>query len=215
MAIKEQKEQKFDRGGERERERDKEKGFRVNREIYAAKVRVIAEDGSILGEMTVPEAVRMAEDRGLDLIEVAPNAKPPTCKIMDYGKYKYEQKKKTQASRKNQTQTKVKEIQLRPNTETHDLNTKLKASRQFLEDGDKVKINLKFRGREMAYVDMGRKMLEKCIDNLKDLAIIESPIQSEGKQMFMILAADPVKLKEIMRLKKQKAAQQKDVQEPS
>lgn len=217
MAIREFKEQKFVRDNkERDtKDRDKDRGFRVNREIYAPKVRVIAEDGTMLGEMSVPEAIRMAEDRGLDLIEVAPNAKPPTCKIMDYGKYKYEQKKKSQASRKNQVQIKVKEIQLRPTTEQHDLNVKLRQTRGFLEDGDKVKINLKFRGREMAYVEMGRQMLERCIESLKDIALVESPIQSEGKQMFMILAVDPAKLKEILRLKKQQAAQQKDVQEES
>ncbi len=193
-----------------------DRGFRVNREIYAPKIRVIDDEGGMLGEMTVAEGIRMAQDRGLDLIEVAPNAKPPTCKIMDYGKYKYEQKKKQQQSKKNQIQMKVKEIQLRPTTEQHDLNTKLKHTREFLEDGDKAKINVKFRGREIAYQDMGRTLLERVIESLKDIAVVETPIQTEGKQMFIMLAPDPAKLKDIMRRKREKAAkaaQQKDVQE--
>ena len=199
-----------DNSGQRDRDfrpqKKDDRGFRVNREIYAPRIRVIDDEGGMLGEMTVAEGIRLAQDRGLDLIEVAPNAKPPTCKIMDYGKYKYEQKKKQQASKKNQIQMKVKEVQLRPTTEQHDLNTKLKHTREFLEDGDKAKINVKFRGREIAYQDMGKTLLGKVIEALKDIAVVETPIQTEGKQMFVMLAPDPAKLKDIMRRKKEKSA---------
>jgi translation initiation factor IF-3 len=126
-------------------------GLKMNYDIRATEVRVIADDGEMLGVFSVPDAVRLAEGRGLDLIEIAPTAKPPTCKIMDYGRFKYENKKKQTEARKKQVIVLVKEIQLRPRTEDHDLETKSKHAKRFLLDGDKVKVNLRFSGREMAY----------------------------------------------------------------
>jgi translation initiation factor IF-3 len=159
-------------------------------------VRVISEDGKMLGIYQVPDAVRLAEEKGLDLIEVVPNASPPTCKIMDYGKYKYEQKKKAAESRKKQVEIDIKELQLRPRTEEHDLQVKLRHARRFLEEGDKVKFSLRFKGREMAYQDAGEKMLRRVVELLTDIALVETPPKMEGKQLFLLLAPDPSKIKE-------------------
>lgn len=156
----------------------------------------------MLGVFSPAEGVRLAEEKGLDLIEISPNANPPTCKIMDYGKYKYEQKKKAHEARKNQTTIVIKELQLRPRTEQHDLEVKLRHARRFLEDGDKTKINLRFRGRELAHQELGQRLLEKVIESLKDIAIVETPPKMEGKQMFLLLAPDPVKIKDIDKSKR-------------
>lgn len=185
---------KFDR----DKKRDKD-GLRVNRDIRAQQVRLIDENGQMVGVMSVPEALRMAEDRGLDLLEIAPNAQPPTCKIMDYGKYKYEEKKKAAASRKNQVIVVIKEIQMRPRTDQHDFETKMKHARRFLLDGDKVKVNLRFMGREMAHQETGLAVIHKAIEYVKDLAIVEAPPKTEGKNMFTMLAPDPVKVKEYLK----------------
>ena len=182
------------RGGDR-RGGDKD-GLRVNREIRAPEVRVIGDDGKMLGVMSVPEALRAAEDAGLDLIEIAPTAKPPTCKIMDYGKWKYENKKKAVQAKKNQTVITIKEVQLRPRTDQHDLETKLRHARGFLLDGDKVKVNLRFSGREMAHQELGFNLLKKVQEMLSDIAVTEAHPKLEGRQMFILLAADPVKVKE-------------------
>ena len=152
------------------------------------------------GVMTVPEALRMAEDKGLDLIEIAPNATPPTCKIMDYGKYKYEEKKKAAASRKNQVIVTIKEIQMRPRTDIHDFETKMKHARRFILDGDKVKINLRFMGREMAHQEAGVAVIRKAIDYVKDISLVESPPKTEGKNLFTLIAPDPTKVKEFLKL---------------
>ncbi|MBC7741455.1 MAG: translation initiation factor IF-3 [Bdellovibrionaceae bacterium] len=186
---------KFDR--EKKREKD---GLRVNREIRAQQVRLIDETGQMLGVMTVPEALRMAEDRGLDLLEIAPTASPPTCKIMDYGKYKYEEKKKAAASRKNQVIVTIKEIQMRPRTDQHDFETKMKHARRFLLEGDKVKVNLRFMGREMAHQETGLVVINKAIDFVKDLAQVEAPPKTEGKNLFALLAPDATKIKEYLKL---------------
>ncbi len=154
----------------------------------------------MVGVMTVPEALRIAEDRGLDLLEIAPNAQPPTCKIMDYGKYKYEEKKKAAASRKNQVIVTIKEIQMRPRTDQHDFETKMNPARRFLLDGDKVKVNLRFMGREMAHQEMGLAVVNKAIEFVKDLAIVESPPKTEGRNMFAMLAPDPTKIKDYLKL---------------
>jgi len=130
----------------------------------------------------------MARDRGLDLMEVSPNAQPPVCKICDYGKFKYEKKKKEQTAKKKQTVIKVKEIQLRPQTEEHDLEYKFKNVRQFLEDGDKAKITIMFRGREITYVDQGFKIMKQLIEMVKDVGIVEAPPKIEGKKLIMVLA---------------------------
>lgn len=174
--------------------------MRVNREIRAPQVRVIDDEGGMIGVMTVPEAIRIAEDKGLDLIEIAPTATPPTCKIMDYGKYKYENKKKAAAARKKQVIVTVKELQLRPRTDQHDLETKLKHARRFILEGDKVKVNLRFMGREMAHQELGAILLSKVVQGLQDIAITEVAPKMEGKQMFLLLAPDPVKVKDYLKL---------------
>ncbi len=171
----------------------------MNREIRAQQVRLIDENGTMAGVMSVPDALRMAQDKGLDLIEIAPNAEPPTCKIMDYGKYKYEEKKKAAASRKNQVIVTIKEIQMRPRTDQHDFETKMKHARRFLLEGDKVKINLRFMGREMAHQEAGVAVIKKAIEFVKDLALVEAPPKTEGKNLFTLLAPDPAKVKEYIK----------------
>jgi translation initiation factor IF-3 len=150
--------------------------------------------------MTSDEANRIAEGRGLDLLEVAANSNPPTCKIIDYGKYKYEQKKKQAQARKNQVIIVTKEIQLRPRTDVHDIEVKARHARRFLLDGDKVKINVRFSGRELAHQEVGLTTLGKMIDQLKDLAQVEAAPKMEGRQMFALLAPDPAKVKEYLKL---------------
>ena len=168
----------------------------MNREIYATEVRVIDENGKMLGVYNVPAAVQLAESRGLDLIEIAPTAAPPTCKIMDYGKWKYENKKKQMAAKKNQVVVDIKEIQLRPRTEQHDLDTKIRHARRFLEEGDKVKVTLRFSGREMSHQEEGMGVLDRFSESLKDIAAVEVPPKKEGRQVFILFAPDPTKLKE-------------------
>lgn len=186
------------------RSKKEDAGYRVNREIRATEIRLIDDEGKMVGVMAPQQALSMAQDRGLDLIEIAPNAKPPTCRIMDYGKWKYENKKKQTAARKNQTIISIKEIQVRPRTEQHDLETKLKHARRFLLDGDKVKVNLRFMGREMAHQDLGVDLLNKFTTSLQDIAIIEQEPKREGRQMFVLMAPDAVKIKE---LEKEKSRQ--------
>ncbi len=157
---------------------------------------MIDDEGKMLGVFHPREALKLAEERGLDLIEIAPTATPPTCKIMDYGKWKYEAKKKAHQARKNQTVIIVKEIQLRPRTEQHDVDTKLRHARRFLLEGDKVKINLRFLGREMAHQQLGIGLINKFIESLSDLCLIEVAPKSEGKQLFAMVGPDPIKIKE-------------------
>ena len=166
---------------------------------------MIDDAGEMLGVMTVPEGIRLAEERGLDLIEIAPTAQPPTCKIMDYGKYKYENKKKAAASRKKQVVVVIKEIQLRPRTDQHDFETKMKHARRFLLDGDKVKVNLRFMGREMSHQEMGLEVINKAIEFVKDLGLVEVPPKTEGKNMFAMLAPDAAKIKEYLKANPPKA----------
>ncbi len=148
----------------------------------------------------------MAEAKGLDLIEIAPTAKPPTCKITDYGKYKYELKKKEHAARKNQQIITIKEIQLRPRTDQHDLDVKLKHARRFLLEGDKVKVNLRFYGREMAHQELGIQLLDRVSKALLDIAMLETPPKMEGRQLFALFAPDPLKIKDIEKQEKAGAA---------
>jgi translation initiation factor IF-3 len=138
--------------------------------------------------MIVPEALNIAAERGLDLVEVSPNAEPPVCKIMDYGKYKYEQNKKAQEARKRQSTIQVKEIKMRPRTDDHDLDFKIKHVIRFLEEGNKVKITIRFRGREMAYTDQGIALLERVVDMVKDFGGVEQRPQHEGRQLSLVLA---------------------------
>ena len=168
----------------------------MNREIYATEVRVIDENGRMLGVYNVPAAVQLAESRGLDLIEIVPTATPPTCKIMDYGKWKYENKKKQVAAKKNQVVVDIKEVQLRPRTEQHDLDTKIRHARRFLEEGDKVKVTLRFSGREMSHQEEGMGVLARFSEALNDIAAVEVPSKKEGRQVFILFAPDPTKLKE-------------------
>jgi translation initiation factor IF-3 len=158
---------------------------------------VIDDDGTMLGVFSPQEALRMAEDKGLDLIEIAPTAKPPTCKITDYGKYKYEAKKKEHQARKNQTVITIKEVQLRPRTDQHDLDVKLRHARRFLLEGDKVKVNLRFYGREMAHQELGMELLKRVAVTLNDIALVEVPPKMEGRQLFVLFAPDAVKIKDL------------------
>lgn len=168
----------------------------MNREIVCPEVRLIDESGAMLGVMSPREALGIAESRGLDLIEIAPTAKPPTCKIMDYGKWKYENKKKAQAAKKKQTVITVKELQIRPRTDDHDLDVKMRQARTFLIEGDKVKFNMRFSGREMAHQEFGHELLKRVVRELSALAIVEAPPKMEGRQMFVLFGPDPVKIKE-------------------
>lgn len=183
------------RGNNDRNKKDKD-SLRMNREIRAPQIRVIDDEGNMLGVMTVPEGVRLAEDRGLDLIEIAPTATPPTCKIMDYGKWKYEKKKQATAARKKQTVVTIKEIQMRPRTDQHDFETKMNHARRFLLAGDKVKVSLRFMGREMAHQELGLEVMKKSIAFVDDLAMVESQPKLEGKNMFLMLGPDPMKIKE-------------------
>lgn len=164
---------------------------RINERIRVPQVRLIDEQGNQVGIVDTREALQMARDRGLDLMEVSPNAQPPVCKICDYGKFKYEKKKKEQVAKKKQTVIKVKEVQLRPQTEEHDLEYKFKNIRQFLTDGDKAKITIMFRGREITYVDQGFKMMKQLQEQVKDIAVVEAHPKLEGKKLIMILAPAP------------------------
>lgn len=153
----------------------------------------------MMGVMSSRDALSVAQGKGLDLIEIAPQASPPTCKIMDYGKWKYESKKKEKASKKKQTIITVKEVQLRPRTDEHDLEVKLKHARRFLLEGDKVKVNLRFLGREMAHQEIGLKLLKRVQSQLLDIAAVETHPKLEGKHMFILLAPDAVKIKEYLK----------------
>lgn len=191
--------------GGRERFGDKRKGkrddggLRVNGEIYAPQVRLIDENGTMVGVMSSREALSIAEGRGLDLIEIAPTASPPTCKIMDYGKWKYENKKKEKEAKKKQTVITVKEIQVRPRTDEHDIEVKVRHARRFLLDGDKVKVNLRFMGRELAHQEFGLATLKRVEKMLSDIAISEAPPKVEGKQAFLLMSPDPIKVKEYLK----------------
>jgi translation initiation factor IF-3 len=147
------------------------------------------------------EALAMAESKGLDLIEIAPTANPPTCKIMDYGKWKYENKKKDKEAKKKQTVITVKEIQVRPRTDDHDIDVKVRHARRFLLEGDKVKVNLRFMGRELAHQEYGMATLKRVENMLMDVAMVETPPRVEGKQAFLLLAPDPMKVKEYLKTK--------------
>ena len=162
---------------------------RLNNEIKAEEVRLISERGEQLGVVTTEVALNKARDVGLDLIEVAPNAKPPVCKILDHGKLKYEEKKRQQLSKKKQHVIKIKEIRLRPQIDEHDLMTKLNQGRKFLSDGAKLKVTLMFRGREMSRVDLGKIVMERVLKELADVAEVEKDIPLEGRRMSMILNA--------------------------
>jgi translation initiation factor IF-3 len=161
---------------------------RINERIRVPQIRVIGANGEQLGILATPQAIQIARDQGLDLVEISPTAQPPVCKILDYGKFKYEKKKKEHEAKKKQVVIKVKEVQLRPQTEEHDLEYKFKNIRKFLEEGDKAKISIMFRGREIAYVDQGYKIMADLAEKVKDIGMIEAPAKLEGKKLQMILA---------------------------
>lgn len=144
----------------------------------------------MLGVMSPAKGIELAENAGLDLVEVSPNASPPVCKIMDYGKYKYEQQKKANLARKSQKTVDVKEIKVRPGIEQHDLDVKMRNARRFLESGDKVKVTMRFRGREMAHLDLAKQIIDKIKEDLADISKVELHAKMEGRQMVMILAPD-------------------------
>ncbi|HMA68934.1 MAG TPA: translation initiation factor IF-3 [Candidatus Mcinerneyibacterium sp.] len=159
----------------------------VNDEIKTRKMRVIGNDGEQIGVLGRKEALLLAQEKELDLVEVAPNAKPPVAKIMDYGKFKYEQKKKQKKNmKKNKTQ--LKEIQFGPKTEEHDFNFKMRHIKRFLEKGHRVKIGVYFRGRELAYLDRGEEILNEIYEDLKDDVVLQKEIEKQGRLMFMIVA---------------------------
>ena len=164
-------------------------GPRINEMINSRSVRCIDPDGEQLGILSIDEAMNKAEELGLDLVELQPNADPPVCKILDYGKHKYQAQKRANEARKKQKIIEVKEIKLRPNIDQHDYQVKMKAVRKFIDGGDKVKITLRFRGREMAHVELGTDLLTRVQEDIDDFAKIESMPKMEGRQMTMILAA--------------------------
>ena len=164
---------------------------RINGEIRAPKVRLIGVDGSQLGIYGNADAQRIAEDQNLDLVEIAPNAEPPVCRIMDYGKFKYDQAVKAKKARKKQTKIEVKEMKFRPKIDVGDYETKKGHVLRFLNKGNKVKITIMFRGREMAHTEQGLSILERLADDLKDLAVVESQPKMEGRNMHMLVAPLP------------------------
>ena len=159
----------------------------INEQIRDKEVRVVGADGEQLGIMPVKEAQKLADDAGLDLVKIAPTAKPPVCKIVDYGKYRYEQVRREKEAKKKQKTVEVKEIRLSPNIDTNDLNTKMNAARKFISKGDKVKVTLRFRGREMAHMANSKHILDDFAENLADIAVVEKAPKVEGRSMTMFL----------------------------
>ena len=160
----------------------------INEQIRDKEVRVIGENGEMVGVMSVKDEMKLAREAELDLVKISPNAKPPVCKIVDYGKYRYEQARKEKEAKKKQKIVEIKEVRLSPNIETNDLNTKISAARKFLEKGNKVKITLRFRGREMAHMASTKHILDDFAEQLADCSVIEKPAKVEGRSMSLILA---------------------------
>lgn len=164
------------------------KATRINRNIRSPEVRVIGADGEQVGVMNSEDAIKMAEEADLDLVEIQPNAEPPVCRVMDYGKYRYEVSKKRQESKKKQTRVSVKEVKFRPGTDIGDYDVKLRNLQRFLNEGNKTKVTLRFRGREMAHKELGLEMLNRVRDDLDELATVEQEPKLEGRQMVMVMA---------------------------
>ena len=161
--------------------------------ITESEIRVIDQDGEMQGVMSPQAALELAEQAGLDLVEVSPNAKPPVCKILDYGKYKYEQQKKANEARKKQKTVDVKEVKIRPTTEKHDYDVKMRNARRFLEAGNKVKVSMRFRGREMAHQQIGMDLMKRMEEELSDISKTDLAPKLEGRQMIMVLSAETQK----------------------
>ncbi len=167
--------------------------LKINRQIRAPKVRVIGSDGKQVGLLPIREALAMAEQEGLDLVEISPNAEPPVCKVIDYGKFRYDQTKREKESKKAQVVIKVKEIKVKPNIDEHDFLTKQRQARVFVEKGNKVKLTCVFRGREMAYPELGERVMKRMCEGLDDIAQIESPLKMMGRMLMAVLAPRPQK----------------------
>ncbi|NBV62125.1 MAG: translation initiation factor IF-3 [Rhodobacteraceae bacterium] len=166
---------------------NRETGPRINERIRANEIRLIGADGENVGVVSPARAMEMAEEAGLDLVEISPNAEPPVCKIMDFGKFKYEQQKRESEARKKQKVIEVKEVKFRPNTDTHDYEVKMRNVFRFLEGGDKVKITLRFRGREMAHQNLGRELLNRVAEDVQAIGKVENMPKMEGRQMVMMI----------------------------
>ncbi|HET7230364.1 MAG TPA: translation initiation factor IF-3 [Longimicrobium sp.] len=162
--------------------------LRVNRQIRISPVRVITPDGEQAGIIPIEQAMSMAEEMGMDLVEVAPLARPPVCRIMDYGKYKYEEQRQAREARKRQHHVQIKEVKMRPGIEDHDFEFKTRHARRFLEEGNKVKLTMMFRGRQMAHPEFGRQVLDRVSSMLQDVSKVEQHPQLEGRSMVMVLA---------------------------
>ena len=162
--------------------------LQINEQIRDKEIRLIGEDGEQLGIVSAKEALKLAEEAGLDLVKIAPTAKPPVCKIIDYGKYRYEQARKEKDAKKKQKTVELKEIRLSPNIEANDLNTKVNSARKFIEKGNKVKVTLRFRGREMAHMNSSKHILDDFAEALADVAVVEKPAKVEGRSLGMVLA---------------------------
>nr|WP_239015220.1 translation initiation factor IF-3 [Archangium violaceum] len=201
------REQRSSRGGSRDQ--------RTNRRIRAREVRVVGSDGGQLGVMPLEAALERARSEGLDLVEISPMASPPVCKIMDYGKFKYEEKKKAAETRRAQVKVELKEVKLRPKTEDHDYEFKVRNMRRFIEDGNKAKVVVQFRGREITHREQGTAILEDVAKDLKDVAVVEQPPRMEGRLMFMILAPTPKVAQRARELARAAVAKRTQRDEPS
>jgi len=168
---------------------------RVNDEIIAKEVRLIDETGKMIGVVPILQALRIAEEKDLDLVEISPNANPPVCKILDYRKFIYEQQKREKTQRKQQSSQEMKELRFTWRTADHDFNFKVRHAREFLEEGNKVKATVMFRGREIAHREVGEELLNKFVESLSDIAKIDTPVKLDGKRMSVILALDKSKVK--------------------
>jgi translation initiation factor IF-3 len=166
-------------------------GPRINERIRSPEIRLIGAEGENVGVVTPAQALQMAEEAGLDLVEISPNATPPVCKIMDFGKFKYEQQKKEAEARKKQKIIEIKEVKFRPGTDKHDYDVKMRSVLKFLGNGDKVKVTLRFRGREMAHQDLGRQLLEQIAEDITDYGKVENMPKMEGRQMVMMIGPLP------------------------
>jgi len=182
-------------GANNSKQQDSSTRVRINNEIFSKEVRVVDEQGKMLGIMSRNEALRLAEERELDLIEIAPQAKPPVCKIIDFGKYQYELQKKEKHQKKQQQQQQMKEIRFKWRVDVHDFNFKVRHARNFIEEGNKVKASVIFRGREITHQEIGIQVLERFVLALQDIAKVDQQVRSEGKSISVILAPDKTKKK--------------------
>jgi translation initiation factor IF-3 len=184
--------------------------IRINHRIRVPEVRVIGADGGMLGVMTTSEALRAAQDLGLDLVEVNPKAEPPVCKLLDFGKYKYEEKKRAREAKRKQTSVDIKEIKLRPKTDQHDLAFKVRAARRFLENGNKVKFTVRFRGREITHPEKAQDQLDHVVRECEDLSNVEVRPMMEGRTMTLLIAPKPAVMQKVSQMKAaaEKARQQ-------